>query len=264
MRPVGYFLIVLLFLGALWAFSEGFPSAEEIQKYVVGPSVQVATIDTSTLGGVTAEWQTAGSGTVFKTNGQTYILTAGHVVERARHITETVGEDGKPKQEVYFDNVIVLVERVKDDIVTGELRLRCKVVKFSPPEEEHGNDLAVLQPYEGDLLPYAAKPLPPGKTLSAGMFVYHVGSLEGELVNSVTFGIIASPTRMYRNKPFIQLTSPARPGSSGGGVFVVQEGQCYYIGMLTRGGGETISLAVPLSRIKATLKTWNLSALLGD
>jgi hypothetical protein len=31
---------------------------------------------------------------------------------------------------------MVIVEREKDGIVTGELRLRCKIVKYSPVEEK--------------------------------------------------------------------------------------------------------------------------------
>lgn len=252
-------LLLTLFSGILLTL----PGADEIRQFVLGPSVQIAVFDSESLGGVVTEWQTAGSGTVFKANGQTYILTAGHVVEEARHVLEEIDENGKEKKTVTFDDVVAIVERQKDGIVTGELRLRCKVLKFSPAEEEGGDDVAVLMPYEGDLLPYSAKPLPADKPIHAGMFVYHVGSLEGELVNSVTFGIVASPVRMYRNKPFIQLTSPARPGSSGGGVFGVINDECYYLGMLTRGGGETISLAVPITRLRETLKRWNLAFILG-
>jgi S1-C subfamily serine protease len=82
--------------------------------------------------------------------------------------------------------------------------------------------------------------------------------LLGELVNSVTFGVISSVSRMYRNKPFVQLSTTALPGSSGGGIFVVDGGKCYYAGMLTRGTGETVNLAIPITRIRSVLSKWRL------
>jgi len=69
---------------------------------------------------------------------------------------------------------------------------------------------------------------------------------------------------MLNNKPFIQLSSTAMPGSSGGGIFVVDEGKCYYAGMLTRGAGETINLAVPLKRIRESLAEWKMEFILDE
>ena len=241
------------------------PNEQEIRERVLAPSVQVAVFEG--IGGATSQWIVAGSGTVFKTSKGTFVLTAGHVVSRAiKYITRPPqpGEEQKDVKIAVFDDVTIVIERVKDGVVTGELRLRCKILKYSPIEEEGGNDLAVLQPYEEDLLPFGARPLPKDKSIYAGQPVYHCGSMLGELVNSVTFGVISATSRMLNNKPFIQLSSTAQPGSSGGGIFVVDNERCYYAGMLTRGAGETINLAVPLKRIRDTLAQWNLEFILDD
>jgi S1-C subfamily serine protease len=107
------------------------------------------------------KWRVAGSGTVFKTDKGTYILTAGHVVSRAIRYVEKPpqpGEEHKDTKVAAFDDVMVIIERERDGVVTGELRLRCKILKYSPVEEGGGDDLAVLQPYEPELLPFGARP----------------------------------------------------------------------------------------------------------
>jgi S1-C subfamily serine protease len=241
------------------------PDEKEIKERVLGPSVQVALFEG--IGGATAEWRVAGSGTVFKTKKGVFILTAGHVVEKAIKFVEhppQPGEAHEDKKVAQFEDVMVIIERERDGIVTGELRLRCKILKYSPVEEEGGDDLAVLQPYEPELLPWGARPLPKDKSVYVGQPVYHCGSLWGELVNSVTFGVVSSASRMFRNKPFIQISTTAQPGSSGGGIFVVADGKCYYGGMLTRGAGETINLAVPIKRIRDALEKWNMSFILDE
>jgi hypothetical protein len=45
---------------------------------------------------------------------------------------------------------------------------------------------------------------------------------------------------------------------------VVADGKCYYAGMLTRGAGETINLAVPLKRIKDNLAKWDMTFILDE
>jgi S1-C subfamily serine protease len=259
---------ILLALGLLTVVvvAAQLPDEKEIKERVLGPSVQVALFEG--IGGATAEWRVAGSGTVFKTKKGVFILTAGHVVEKAIKFVERppqpgeVHEDNKKIAE--FEDVMVIIERERDGIVTGELRLRCKILKYSPVEEDGGDDLAVLQPYEPELLPFGARPLPKDKSVYVGQPVYHCGSLWGELVNSVTFGVVSSTSRMLNNKPFIQISTTAQPGSSGGGIFVVADGKCYYGGMLTRGAGETINLAVPLKRIRDALAKWDMAFILEE
>ena len=263
MRPL--IVLALGLLVTLVVAVTQLPDEKELKERVLSPSVQVALFEG--LGGATTEWRVAGSGTVFKTDKGTYILTAGHVVSRAIRYVEKPpqpNEEHKDAKVAVFEDVMVIIERERDGVVTGELRLRCKILKYSPVEEEGGDDLAVLEPYEPELLPFGARPLPKDASIYAGQPVYHCGSMLGELVNSVTFGVVSSVSRMYRNKPFIQISSTAQPGSSGGGIFVVADGKCYYAGMLTRGAGETINLAVPLKRIRENLAKWAMTFILDE
>ncbi len=234
----------------------------EIKERVLGCSVQVAILEGE---GALAEWKTVGSGTVFKTKQGVFILTAGHVVDRAMEEVEEHPQPGEVKEDkkrIIFNDVVIIVVNEKGGRVVSEIRLYCRVLKYSPVEEQRGNDLAVLQPYDEETaakLLSGARPLPKDSTIYTGQPVYHCGSLLGELLNSVTFGVISATARQYRGRTFFQLSTSAQPGSSGGGIFVVKDGKCYYAGMLTRGAGETINFAVPISRIRETLEKWDMA-----
>jgi hypothetical protein len=77
--------------------------------------------------------------------------------------------------------------------------------------------------------------------------------LLGQLgANSMTDGIYSQHGRIIRslNKHiFDQTTCTAFPGSSGGGVFLKQDGDTRYVGMLVRGAGEGFNLIVPIRRM---------------
>lgn len=220
---------------------------EWLEKHVLGASVQIIAEKGS--------WRVAGSGTVFKKNGRTYVLTAAHVVEQAKETIEDIDDEGKSIKRIKYRDVWVVIERVKNGRKTGEVRLLAKVRFATKTEEEGGNDVAVLEVYEGDLLPFSAVPLADESALWVGQTVWHVGSLQGEFVNSLTRGNIAAIGRLYEDKVFHQITAPGQPGSSGGGVFVETENGVYYFGMLTRGlyGSDTVNFVVPISRIKEAL-----------
>jgi len=225
---------------------------QQIQDRLLGASVQVVAERETGFGATVA----MGSGVVFKRNNKSFVLTAAHVIEELKQvITEVDEEEGKEKKKILWKDAWIVLERVKDGRKTGELRLLAKVRFATKTEEEGGDDVAVLEVYEGDLLPYSAVPLPKDQTVWVGQECWHVGSLYGAFVNSVSKGIIASVGRLIHNKPFHQTSTTAAPGSSGGGVFVVgDDGQLYYAGMLTRGTGQTVNFVVPIERIRAALK----------
>lgn len=220
---------------------------EWLEKHVLGASVQV--VATDVLGKI------SGSGTVFKRNGRTYVVTAAHVIEHARETIEDIDDEGKTIKKVKYRDVWVVVERVRDGRKTGELRLLAKVRFATKTEEEGGDDVAVLEVYEGDLLPHSAVALPNRKSVWVGATVWHCGSLYGEFVNSLTRGNIAAIGRIYEDKTFHQTTATGVPGSSGGGVFMEDDDGIYFIGMLTRGVTEqaTINFIVPIERIREAL-----------
>jgi len=222
---------------------------QQIQERLLGTSVQVVAELSSAMG----TYSVRGSGTVFKRNGRTYVLTAAHVIEELKQVIED-DEDEKGKR-VFWRDAWVVLERVKDGRKTGELRLLAKVVFATKSEEDGGDDVAVLEVYEGDLFPYSAVPLPKGRSVWVGQECWHVGSLYGEFVNSVSRGIIAAVGRLLHGKTFYQTSTTAAPGSSGGGVFVVEDdGQLYWVGMLTRGAGQTVNFVVPIERVRAALQ----------
>jgi S1-C subfamily serine protease len=231
---------------------------QQIQERLLGTSVQVVAELSSEMG----TYSVRDSGTVFKRNGRTYVLTAAHVVEELKQVIED-DENEKGKRVLWRDAWVVL-ERVKDGRKTGELRLLAKVVFATKSEEDGGDDVAVLEVYEGDLFPYSAVPLPKGKSVWVGQECWHVGSLYGEFINSVSRGIIAAVGRLLHGKTFYQTSTTAAPGSSGGGVFVVDDdGQLYWVGMLTRGAGQTVNFVVPIERVRAALQsTKDLATLL--
>jgi hypothetical protein len=223
---------------------------QQIQERLLGTSVQVVAELSSEMG----TYSVRGSGTVFKRNSRTFVLTAAHVIEELKQVIED-DEDEKGKR-VFWRDAWVVLERVKDGRKTGELRLLAKVVFATKSEEDGGDDVAVLEVYEGDLFPYSAVPLPKGRSVWVGQECWHVGSLYGEFVNSVSRGIIAAVGRLLHGKTFYQTSTTAAPGSSGGGVFVVDDdGQLYWVGMLTRGAGQTVNFVVPIERVRAALQS---------
>jgi hypothetical protein len=61
---------------------------------------------------------------------------------------------------------------------------------------------------------------------------------------------------LLHGKTFYQTSTTAVLGSSGGGVFVVDDdGQLYWVGMLTRGAGQTVNFVVPIERVRAALQS---------
>jgi len=242
-----------LLLGGMVMLASASPTLrQQIQERLLGTSVQVVAEKENNWGATVV----MGSGTVFKKDGKSFVLTAAHVIEELKQVITDVDEsEGKERKKVLWRDAWVVLERVKEGRKTGELRLLAKVLFATKTEEEGGDDVAVLEVYEGDLLPYSAVPLPKEQSVWVGQECWHVGSLYGAFVNSVSKGIIAAVGRLIHDKPFHQTSTTAAPGSSGGGVFVVgDDGQLYYAGMLTRGTGQTVNFVVPIERIRAALK----------
>jgi hypothetical protein len=177
-----------------------------------------------------------GSGVIFTRGGKQYVWTAGHVVAHNRHVS---------KQGVTtFDDVSVVRPIVEHGELIGLTLVHAAIIKFSNPDK--GRDLALLKLTDG-VLPassvqfYLGQAIPPN-----GTPLFHVGSLEGfsEGANSLTTGIMSFVGRPYQNILYDQVSVTAFPGSSGGGVFLQEDGR--YIGMLVRGSGETFNLIVPV------------------
>jgi len=205
-----------------------------------------------------------GSGTIFtrdvkNTDGViekvNFVWTAGHVVAGLRDVREIIDSTGNTRKISEFKDASIVKEINKNGRRVGELKMDVKVIKYS--DADNGEDLALLRIIESDFIKanaefYLDKVIP-----DVGSNLYHCGSLQGQMgANSMTTGIMSQIGRIYQGKVYDQTTVTAFPGSSGGGVFLkTTDGKPKYVGMVTRGVGETFNLMVPVRRIREWAKT---------
>jgi len=201
-----------------------------------------------------------GSGVIVKRGEHNYVLTAGHVIDSLKQtITVVDSSSGIDRKIVDFQEAHVVQTIYEHGRKVGKLDMSAEVVCYS--NAEHGEDLAVLRILKRGFIDQSAWFYLDGDIPPAGTELYHVGSLKGEFgSNSVTTGIISQVGRLYNKKLYDQTNCTAFPGSSGGGIFEKANGQ--YIGMLTRGSGETFNLIVPIRRIRIWTDKMHLSFIL--
>jgi S1-C subfamily serine protease len=171
-----------------------------------------------------------GSGVLIQHGGKQYALTAAHVI---------MAEDGTASKQV---------ELVRFLGPTGSMRFEAKLLASSHPDT--GHDLALLEVEGAFSLPHGGPVFVPGRPMF-GLDVLHVGSYRGQMFpNSFATGSIAGLDRQLGDLPhrFDQVSAPAYPGSSGGGVYD-REGR--YLGQLQRGGDSTLHFIAPSRRVLA-------------
>lgn len=199
-----------------------------------------------------------GSGSLFnrEIDGQTvtFCWTAGHVVDSLRRTRSVIDPNtGTSRTVIEFDDARIVQELVENGRRVGEVQMDAEVIRYS--DADYGEDLALLQIRKRNFNPdevtttfYLDDGIP-----SIGTELYHVGSLRGQIgANSLTTGVISQIGRVLNvgdEVVFDQTTVTAFPGSSGGGVYLRENGQ--YVGMLVRGAGETFNLMVPVRRMRA-------------
>ena len=197
-----------------------------------------------------------------KTEKICFVWTAGHVVDGLRSV-RTIIREGQQKKIVEFKDAQIVKEFTQDGRRVGELKMDCKVLKYSDAED--GEDLPLLMIRQKGFLDKSAAFYLPGenKPVPIGTELYHVGSLLGQTgSNSMTRGIMSQVGRVLNlgtgdGVIFDQTTVTAFPGSSGGGVFLSEQSKEHagkYVGMLVRGAGETFNLIVPVRRMKKWAK----------
>lgn len=201
-----------------------------------------------------------GSGTMFTrkvgTDLVTYVWTAGHVVDSLRKV-RTVIINGSPKVVVEFTDAQIVQEFRENGRRIGEAVFEARVLRFS--DAEQGEDLAVLEVRKRNFVPVTTTAsFYNGEIPAIGTELFHVGSLLGQFgSNSLTTGVVSQIGRVLdlgaNGVVFDQTTVTAFPGSSGGGVYLKNDGQ--YIGMLVRGAGEQFNLIVPVRRLRAWAQT---------
>ncbi len=221
-----------------------------------GPSTQPATIVKSLpeqLQEVSVTIKAArgeGSGVVVTRNNTNYVWTAAHVIAGNRSVREVVdSRSGTKRSIVEFKDLSIIQSLYEGGRKVGQLEMLAEVLRYS--DADHGEDLAVLRIRKKNFIRASAKFYMDDTIPTVGTDLLHVGSLHGQSgSNSVTDGIISQHGRIFQGKVYDQTTVTAFPGSSGGGVYIKADGR--YLGMITRGAGETFNLMVPIRRIR----TW--------
>jgi len=224
-------LTVLAWLGLLWSNAAW---AGVIEDRVLEPSVTVTASNAS------------GSGVIFIHEAATYVLTAGHVVEGLRSVQTYLDAGAEKKREVWRDaSVVQIITEAGRQV--GKLELNAEVVAYDEKE-----DLAILRVRRSGYFTRSAVFGTPQTPAGPGDPVLHCGSRSGEMgANSLSGGIVSAVGRLIEERVFDQTDAPASPGSSGGGVFARETGE--YLGMVTRGAGETFVLLIPMRRISTWL-----------
>jgi len=189
----------------------------------------------------------------------TFIWTAAHVVENLRNVKTVIdSKTGTPRTVAEFDWAKIVRSTVQNGETVGKSEMVVEVVRYSAEE-----DLALLRVrmknYTNDSVQFYLDEKIPGVRTK----LVHVGSLLGQLgSNSTTDGSLAFVGRMLNKKVYDQTTVTAFPGSSGGGVYLDDDGRL--VGLILRGAGETFNLMVPVRRMRAWAKSANIEWALDD
>ncbi len=179
-----------------------------------------------------------------------FVWTAAHVVDNLRTERKVV-VNGVTKSVVEFKDALIIKEIRQDGRTVGRLEMDAEVIKYS--DAINGHDLALLKVRKTSFVTETVSFYLDGEIPSLGTDLLHVGSLLGQMgANSMTSGIYSQHGRLIKslNKfVFDQTTCTAFPGSSGGGIFLKNNGDARYVGMLVRGAGEGFNLIVPVRRM---------------
>lgn len=202
-----------------------------------------------------------GSGSLFKNGSTMYVWTAAHILnadQRVRIVIDTT--TGGLKATISYSDVEVVQPIYEDGRKVGEIGYLAKILRFSDPRLG-GDDLGLLQIYKRNPFPVEGVSFLSAKTIpKAGDAIWHVGSMAGEEgINTPGEGMFTVAGRLRRDatpdekrnaKVHDQISVPALPGCSGGGVFLKSTGEL--IGILTHGpkiAVECPNFIVPARRI---------------
>jgi len=170
-----------------------------------------------------------GSGTIIAHKGDMLVLTAAHVV----------ADCVKPKTVKYRDVNGVEYTKIEQQYLpvtvsqsskAGTRTWRCKIVLYSPIEEEGGHDLALLLPEKAEGMHAAFRSQAP---LEPGQDCWYIGttlglhrSLEKSIINRVEFE--------WEGNPFYVVNGNGSFGNSGGGLFVRHANKYILVGVVVR------------------------------
>lgn len=212
----------------------------------------------------------SGSAVSVVRDGKTFLWTAAHVLEGCEHVKEYIDpRSGQKRYKFVYDDVKVIKEIYEDGRKVGETSYFCQIIRLSDIKNG-GYDLALLYCRANEFKPPSVT-FYNGPLVNNGDPVWHVGSMFGKTgVNSVSDGVVSATGRLRKNFASEELKQPrvydqisllAKPGSSGGGVFLKSSGEC--IGLLTEGMGDSMNWVVPARSVikyaKSVKAEWAVS-----
>lgn len=190
-----------------------------------------------------------------------FIITAAHVIDDLRSVRSVITQDGQDVKVVEFRDAYIVKEYRQEGRRVGESKMDCRVIVYS--DADHGDDLALMLVRQFEFEDLDVTTTFRYEMVDVGLDLWHCGSLLGQMgANSMTKGIMSQQGRVNKGKVYDQTTVSAFPGSSGGGVFLVENDVPMYVGMITRGAGETFNLMVPVRRMQKWAKRMNVEWLL--
>ncbi|MGE3809481.1 MAG: serine protease [Gemmataceae bacterium] len=177
-----------------------------------------------------------GSGTVLNVGGQVLVLTAAHVVEDAVRETRSHWLDERGVVHERVERKYQPVTLVKKSS-RGRREWQAEIVRYSPPEEQGGHDLALLRPMEkSGLVPAHFNA---STRLEVGMDCWYIGtprglhaSLEKTILNKLDHEEEQLPGQRY-----YVVNGHGTYGNSGGGVFVKVGAEYRLVGVVCRIAG---------------------------
>lgn len=197
-----------------------------------------------------------GTGNLFIREGDTYVLTAAHVVEEAR-VVHIVPDNETHTIRVYveFKDVVVSKYVSENGKLVGMKTVFAEIVKYS--DKEQGDDIAVLKlRVNGVIHPVNTEFALDGALPPIGTMLYHFGNFHGVFTDSFSSGVYSQYNRILGTKVFDQCGVGIVSGSSGGGVFLTNG---KYIGMAVRGvpQEEMLGFITPIRRLLEWAKNNN-------
>jgi hypothetical protein len=189
----------------------------------------------------------SGTGVVIKKGENSFILSAGHVVDGLRHVRKIIDPTtGSERSLIEFDEAEVIQLHFEGERIVGKTTMTAEVIHYS--DSEHNDDIAVLHVRQKNFGARSIVFAPRDRATHLGDEVKHVGSFLGEGgANSYSEGKVSQVGRiLLGDKVFHQLNLTAFPGSSGGATTY---GDGHYMGMLVRGHDPGFVYITPASRI---------------
>ncbi len=196
--------------------------AKKVGPAVVGVSTKSQVSYGSRYGSASGVQQGMGSGVIFDAKG--YIITNYHVIKGASQI------------HVILNN--------NKEVVAKEIN------------HDEANDIAIIQITDKVDLPGIAE-LGDSSTLQVGELAVAIGNPMGQLLGSVTTGIVSAVDRQIEDSgvKFIQTDAAISPGNSGGPL-INSQGQVVGINSekLVADGSEGLGFAIPINLVKSKVE----------